>query len=210
MKNTLESLEWRYAVKKFDKKTQLSSEQINAVKNAFNLSPSSYGLQPYKLVVVQDKALKEKLLPASFGQQQISQAAAVLVFAVRTDFDQAFIDRYFDLVSETRKISLDQLAAYKNFVKGVFDKKSKEEIYTWAVKQVYLSMGHMLASLAFMKIDSCPMEGIDPSAYDQVLGLEAQGLKTVVAMPIGVRDQEDPVAFLPKVRKEISEIIVDA
>lgn len=210
MNNILDALEWRYAVKKFDDKASLTEQQILEVKNAFNLSASSYGLQPYKMIVVQNPDLKEKLVPASYGQKQISQSAALLVFAVRTDFGMDYIDRYFDLVSETRKISMDQLSAYKNFVKGVFEKKSKEEINTWAVKQVYLSMGHMLATLALMKIDSCPMEGIDPSAYDQVLGLEEQGLKTVVAMPIGVRDQEDPVALLPKVRKDISEIIVDA
>lgn len=209
MNNILDALEWRYAVKKFDDKASLTEQQILEVKNAFNLSASSYGLQPYKMIVVQNPDLKEKLVPASYGQKQISQSAALLVFAVRTDFGMDYIDQYFEDMSVKRQIPLENLEGYKNFMKGSFANKSEEEIWSWSVKQVYLTMGHMLASLAAMKIDACPMEGIDPNAYDKILDLKAKQLKTIVAMPIGVRATDDATASALKVRKDLSEIIIE-
>jgi nitroreductase len=209
MNNILDALEWRYAVKKFDDNEKLSSDQINAVKTAFNLSASSYGLQPYKMIVVQNPELKEKLVPASFGQQQISQSAAILVFAVRTDFDMDYIDQFFEDMSTKRQIPLENLEGYKNFMKGSFANKSEDEISSWAKNQVYLTMGHMLVSLAALQIDACPIEGLDPQAYDKILDLDAKQLKTIVAMPIGVRSPDDASATALKVRKDLSDIIID-
>jgi len=209
MNNILDALEWRYAVKKFDDKASLTEQQILEVKKVFNLSASSYGLQPYKMIVVQNPELKEKLVPASFGQQQISQSAAILVFAVRTDFGMDYIDQFFKDMSTKRQIPLENLEGYKNFMKGSFANKSEDEISSWATKQVYLTMGHMLASLAALQIDTCPMEGLDPQAYDKILDLEAKQLKTIVAMPIGVRAPDDTSATALKVRKDLSDIIID-
>ena len=209
MNNILDALEWRYAVKKFDDKASLTEQQILEVKNAFNLSASSYGLQPYKMIVVQNPDLKEKLVPASYGQQQILQSAALLVFAVRTDFGMDYIDQYFEDMSVKRQIPLENLEGYKNFMKGSFANKSEDEILSWATNQVYLTMGHMLVSLAALKIDACPMEGLDPNSYDKILDLEAKQLKTIVAMPIGVRAKDDATASALKVRKDLSEIIVE-
>jgi nitroreductase / dihydropteridine reductase len=198
MNNILDALEWRYAVKKFDDKASLTEQQILEVKKVFNLSASSYGLQPYKMIVVQNPELKEKLVPASFGQQQISQSAAILVFAVRTDFGMDYIDQFFKDMSTKRQIPLENLEGYKNFMKGSFANKSEDEISSWATKQVYLTMGHMLASLAALQIDTCPMEGLD-----------AKQLKTIIAMPIGVRAPDDASATALKVRKDLSDIIID-
>ena len=209
MNNILDALEWRYAVKKFDDKASLTEQQILEVKKVFNLSASSYGLQPYKMIVVQNPELKEKLVPASFGQQQISQSAAILVFAVRTDFGMDYIDQFFKDMSTKRQIPLENLEGYKNFMKGSFANKSEDEISSWATKQVYLTMGHMLASLAALQIDTCPMEGLDPQAYDKILDLEAKQLKTIIAMPIGVRAPDDASATALKVRKDLSDIIID-
>ena len=211
MNNILDALEWRYAVKKFDDKASLTEQQILEVKNAFNLSASSYGLQPYKMIVVQNPDLKEKLVPASYGQQQISQSAALLVFAVRTDFGMDYIDQYFEDMSVKRQIPLENLEGYKNFMKGSFANKSEDEILSWAVQiRCTLTMGHMLALFSRpMKIDACPMEGIDPNAYDKILDLEAKQLKTIVAMPIGVRATDDATASALKVRKDLSEIIIE-
>ena len=209
MNNILDALEWRYAVKKFDDKASLTEQQILEVKKVFNLSASSYGLQPYKMIVVQNPELKEKLVPASFGQQQISQSAAILVFAVRTDFGMDYIDQFFKDMSTKRQIPLENLEGYKNFMKGSFANKSEDEISSWATKQVYLTMGHMLASLAALQIDACPMEGLDPQAYDKILDLEAKQLKTIVAMPIGMRAPDDTSATALKVRKDLSDIIID-
>jgi nitroreductase/dihydropteridine reductase len=209
MNNILDALEWRYAVKKFDDKASLTEQQILEVKKVFNLSASSYGLQPYKMIVVQNPELKEKLVPASFGQQQISQSAAILVFAVRTDFGMDYIDQFFKDMSTKRQIPLENLEGYKNFMKGSFANKSEDEISSWATKQVYLTMGHMLASLAVLQIDACPMEGLDPQAYDKILDLDAKQLKTIIAMPIGVRAPDDASATALKVRKDLSDIIID-
>ncbi|MDB4329354.1 NAD(P)H-dependent oxidoreductase [Flavobacteriaceae bacterium] len=209
MNNILDALEWRYAVKKFDDKASLTEQQILEVKKVFNLSASSYGLQPYKMIVVQNPELKEKLVPASFGQQQISQSAAILVFAVRTDFGMDYIDQFFKDMSTKRQIPLENLEGYKNFIKGSFANKSEDEISSWATKQVYLTMGHMLASLAALQIDACPMEGLDPQAYDKILDLDAKQLKTIIAMPIGVRAPDDALATALKVRKDLSDIIID-
>ncbi|NQV62790.1 MAG: NAD(P)H-dependent oxidoreductase [Cryomorphaceae bacterium] len=209
MNNILDALEWRYAVKKFDDKASLTEQQILEVKKVFNLSASSYGLQPYKMIVVQNPELKEKLVPASFGQQQISQSAAILVFAVRTDFGMDYIDQFFKDISTKRQIPLENLEGYKNFMKGSFANKSEDEISSWATKQVYLTMGHMLASLAALQIDACPMEGLDPQAYDKILDLDAKQLKTIIAMPIGVRAPDDASATALKVRKDLSDIIID-
>ena len=209
MNNILDALEWRYAVKKFDDKASLTEQQILEVKKVFNLSASSYGLQPYKMIVVQNPELKEKLVPARFGQQQISQSAAILVFAVRTDFGMDYIDQFFKDMSTKRHIPLENLEGYKNFMKGSFANKSEDEISSWATKQVYLTMGHMLASLAALQIDACPMEGLDPQAYDKILDLDAKQLKTIVAMPIGVRAPDDASATALKVRKDLSDIIID-
>ena len=209
MNNILDALEWRYAVKKFDDKASLTEQQILEVKKVFNLSASSYGLQPYKMIVVQNPELKEKLVPASFGQQQISQSAAILVFAVRTDFGMDYIDQFFKDMSTKRQIPLENLEGYKNFMKGSFANKSEDEISSWATKQVYLTMGHMLASLAALQIDACPMEGLDPQAYDKILDLDAKQLKTIIAMPIGVGAPDDASATALKVRKDLSDIIID-
>ena len=209
MNNILDALEWRYAVKKFDDKASLTEQQILEVKKVFNLSASSYGLQPYKMIVVQNPELKEKLVPASFGQQQISQSAAILVVAVRTDFGMDYIDQFFKDMSTKRQIPLKNLEGYKNFMKGSFVNKSEDEISSWATKQVYLTMGHMLASLAALQIDACPMEGLDPQAYDKILDLDAKQLKTIIAMPIGVRAPDDASATALKVRKDLSDIIID-
>ena len=209
MNNILDALEWRYAVKKFDDKASLTEQQILEVKKVFNLSASSYGLQPYKMIVVQNPELKEKLVPASFGQQQISQSAAILVFAGSTDFGMDYIDQFFKDMSTKRQIPLENLEGYKNFMKGSFANKSEDEISSWATKQVYLTMGHMLASLAALQIDACPMEGLDPQAYDKILDLDAKQLKTIVAMPIGVRAPDDASATALKVRKDLSDIIID-
>jgi nitroreductase / dihydropteridine reductase len=209
MNNILDALEWRYAVKKFDDKASLTEQQILEVKKVFSLSASSYGLQPYKMIVVQNPELKEKLVPASFGQQQISQSAAILVFAVRTDFGMDYIDQFFKDMSTKRQIPLENLEGYKNFMKGSFANKSEDEISSWATKQVYLTMGHMLASLAALQIDACPMEGLDPQAYDKILDLDAKQLKTIIAMPIGVRAPDDASATALKVRKDLSDIIID-
>lgn len=208
MKNIIDALEWRYAVKKFNENATLSKAQLDQVYKAFNLSASSYGLQPYKLVVIQDKALQERLMLHSYGQQQIKQASAVLVFCVRTDFNEAYIDDFFKTMATQRNVSASSLEGYKNFMKGSFANKSSEEILVWATKQTYLAMGNLLASCAALEIDACPMEGFNPQGYNQELNLEEKGLEAVLIMPIGQRASDDLTAGLTKVRQAPKDIII--
>jgi nitroreductase/dihydropteridine reductase len=208
MKNIIDALEWRYAVKKFNEEALLSEQQLEAVKKAFNLSASSYGLQPYKLVMLQNKALQERLLPHSYNQKQVLQAAAVLVFCIRKDIDSSYIDGYFGLIASARGQTPESLDGYKNFMKSTLVGKTPAEMSLWATNQVYLNMGTLLTACAAMEIDSCPMEGFSPAGYNQVLELDKMGLEAVLVMPIGIRASDDSVAILKKVRKPLEEAVI--
>lgn len=208
MKNIIDALEWRYAVKKFNEEALLSEQQLEAVKKAFNLSASSYGLQPYKLVMLQNKALQERLLPHSYNQKQVVQAAAVLVFCIRKDIDSSYIDGYFGLIASARGQTPESLDGYKNFMKSTLVGKTPAEMSTWATNQVYLNMGTLLTACAAMEIDSCPMEGFSPAGYSEVLELDKMGLEAVLVMPIGIRASDDSVAILKKVRKPLEEAVI--
>jgi nitroreductase/dihydropteridine reductase len=208
MKNIIDALEWRYAVKKFNEEALLSEQQLEAVKKAFNLSASSYGLQPYKLVMLQNKALQERLLPHSYNQKQVVQAAAVLVFCIRKDIDSSYIDGYFGLIASARGQTPESLDGYKNFMKSTLAGKTPAEMSMWATNQVYLNMGTLLTACAAMEIDSCPMEGFSPAGYSEVLELDKMGLEAVLVMPIGIRASDDSVAILKKVRKPLEEAVI--
>ena len=208
MKNIIDALEWRYAVKKFNEEALLSEQQLEAVKKAFNLSASSYGLQPYKLVMLQNKALQERLLPHSYNQKQVVQAAAVLVFCIRKDIDSSYIDGYFGLIASARGQTPESLDGYKNFMKSTLVGKTPAEMSLWATNQVYLNMGTLLTACAAMEIDSCPMEGFSPAGYNEVLELDKMGLEAVLVMPIGIRASDDSVAILKKVRKPLEEAVI--
>jgi nitroreductase/dihydropteridine reductase len=208
MKNIIDALEWRYAVKKFNEEALLSEQQLEAVKKAFNLSASSYGLQPYKLVMLQNKALQERLLPHSYNQKQVVQASAVLVFCIRKDIDSSYIDGYFGLIASARGQTPESLDGYKNFMKSTLVGKTPAEMSLWATNQVYLNMGTLLTACAAMEIDSCPMEGFSPAGYNQVLELDKMGLEAVLVMPIGIRASDDSVAILKKVRKPLEEAVI--
>jgi len=208
MKNIIDALEWRYAVKKFNKDALLSEQQLEAVKEAFNLSASSYGLQPYKLVMLQNKSLQERLLPHSYNQKQVVQAAAVLVFCIRKDIDSSYIDEYFGLIASARGQTPGSLEGYKNFMKNTLVGKTPAEMSLWATNQVYLNMGSLLTACAAMEIDSCPMEGFSPIGYNEVLELDKMGLEAVLIMPIGIRASDDSVGTLKKVRKPIEESVI--
>ena len=209
MKNIIEALEWRYAVKKFDDQAHLSQLELDGLKQAFNLSASSYGLQPYELLVVSNKEIQSQMSAQAFGQLQPSQAAAVLVFCIKTNFSESDIEHYFELIASQRGTAPEALEGYKNFMKGVFSQKTQEEIMAWAIKQVYLSMGTLLSACASLQIDSCPMEGFDPHGIDTLLDLTSKNLQSVLLMPVGKRSSEDAVSQLKKVRKPMPQIVTE-
>ena len=205
----IEALQWRYATKKFDKNKILPKEKIDILKNAFNLTATSYGLQPIKLVLVQNKDLQHKLMEFSWGQKQISTASHVLIFCIEKNIDKKFIETYFEREKEIRSTPDEIIAPYKEFLLKDFDRKPEEEIKIWALNQAYLALGTLLTVCATEKIDSCPMEGFSPEKYNELLNLKERNLESVLVLPVGYRAADDMFSSLKKVRKPLSEVIVE-
>jgi nitroreductase/dihydropteridine reductase len=203
--NIIDSLNWRYATKKFDSSRKLSLEQVNVLKDAFNLTASSYGLQPIKLVVISNQELKNKLLESSMNQQQVVQCSHLLVICVETEIDEAYIETYFKRVIDIRQTPPDILESFKKSIINEFNDMSNSSILSWSKNQAYLALGNLLTVCSVESIDSCPMEGFSPEKYDDILDLKSKNLKSVLVMPIGYRSKDDKFSSLEKVRKDVSD-----
>jgi len=208
MSTTLESLQWRYAVKKFDENKQLSEEQIKVVTEAFNLTATSYGLQPVSLVVIKNKELQKKLVEHSWNQQQVAQASHVLVICVPKEHTVKDVENYFRLVKDIRNTPDEILEPFKNMLMGSFEQKTQEELFQWNKNQAYIALGNLLTVCAVEKIDACPMEGFIPEQYDELLNLHDKNLRSVLVMPIGFRAEDDFMKDLKKVRKQTSKTVL--
>jgi nitroreductase len=202
----LEALNWRYAVKKFDPKKILSAEQIDYVLEVFRLAPTSFGLQPYKLVVVSDPKLKQALFLQAGGQNQFKDCSHLLVFCALKQIDENYVDQYMQTIAETRNVKLETLQGFKNSILDWLNKLSPEEFLNWSKKQVYLALGMVLSACALDKIDSCPMEGFDAQQVSQILKLDTNLIPTVLCA-LGFRDSTDSLANLPKVRLAMDNLI---
>lgn len=209
MTDTIKNLEWRYAVKKFDADRMLSEEKIEGLKQAFNLTATSYGLQPITLLVLQNKLLQSELVGHSYQQLQVAQASHVLVICIQDTIDTDYIAGYFDQVKKIRGTSDSILDPFKDAMVADFSKKDIQEIRQWAKNQAYLALGNLLTVCAMEKIDSCPMEGFDPSGYVEVLQLESKGLAPVLILPVGYRAEDDMFSEFKKVRKDLKDIVID-
>ncbi len=202
----IESLQWRYATKRFDATKKVSAEHLAQLKQAIQLSASSYGLQLYKVLIIEDEALREQLKPAAWNQAQITEASAVIVFCTIKDMGDAQIDEYLQLKADTQGMSVADLKGYGDFMKktiGAFPEEAKDQ---WMAKQTYIALGNLLAAAGELQIDACPMEGFEAAKFDEILGLEAKGLKSAVIATIGYRSAEDQTANAPKVRKPIEDL----
>jgi len=206
--NIIESLQWRYATKKFDHTKILSQEKINILTEAFNLTATSYGLQPLKLVVIKDKALQRQLTEHSWNQQQVADASHVLVLCIENTVGEEYITNYFKNVKTIRNTPDEILDPFKNQLVDSFKNKPKEEISNWASKQAYLAMGNLLTVCALEKIDACPMEGFIPEKYNEILNLNDLGLHSVLVLPIGYRAEDDMFSELKKVRRSIKDTVI--
>lgn len=204
---TIQHLNWRYATKKFDNTKALDQEQIDALIEAFNLTATSYGLQPIKLFIIENKETRQNLLEHSFNQQQVVDASHLLVIAAKTVMTQEDINSFFERIKEIRSTPEDITAPYKAHLTNWVSETSSENMELWARKQTYIALGNLLSTCALMQIDSCPMEGFDASAYDKVLGLDQTEYRASLVLPVGYRHEEDFMANLPKIRKETSEIV---
>jgi nitroreductase len=205
----LERLNWRYATKQFDPARKISAEDWATLEEALVLSPSSGGLQPWKFIVITDPAVREKLLPASYGQPQVKDASHLVVFTAQTHFGEADVDAHIARTAKVRGVPVESLAAFRGMlVGGIVQAKDPAARQAWAARQAFIALGNLLNSAALLGIDACPMEGFNPAEYDAILGLEARGLTSVVICTLGYRANTDAYATLPKVRFSKADMLM--
>ena len=207
--NSIENLKWRYAVKKFDENKSLSEVQINILKEAFNLTATSYGLQPIKMVVIKNKEVQQQLVVHSWNQPQVLQASHVLVLCIPKEYTTKDIDSYFSLVKNIRNTPDKILNPFKEMLSSSIASKKQEELTIWNKNQAYIALGNLMTVAANEKIDSCPMEGFIPEKYDEILGLDKHNLTSVLVLPVGFRAEDDYMKDLKKVRKNIENVIIE-
>jgi nitroreductase len=207
--NIIDALEWRYASKKFDKNRKLSEEQIDVLKKAFNLSATSYGLQPLKMLIVKSDEIKEKIFPLAYFQQQVTTCSHILIICIDSAFGEKEVDDYFDLEKDVRGVSEEVVGKFRHQLKLIYRKKDRKEIDISAVYQAYIALGTLMTVCADQQIDSCPMEGFNPKKVDEVLGLDAKNLKSVLMLPVGYRAEDDIMRNMKKVRKPLEEVIIE-
>ena len=197
----IQQLNWRYATKVFDPARKIPAELWEQLEQALVLTPSSFGLQPYRFIVVTDPALKTKLRPASWNQSQIEDCSHLVVFLAQNDMTEASIDEYLARIAQVRGVTAESLTGYRSFMVGDLVQGPRHAIIQeWAARQTYIALGIFMTSAAVLGVDTCPLEGLVPAQYDEILGLAGSGYRTVCACPAGYRSEADKYATLPKVR----------
>lgn len=209
MNNTIkESLEWRYAVKKYDTTKAISTEDLQTLKDSIRLTPTSYGLQPFKAIFIDDVKIREQLREKSWGQSQITDASQVVVFAAQKNIDTADVDAYMANVAQSRNIEIEQTQGFGDYIKGSIAPLTEAQFVPWNSKQTYIALGMLLQTAAELRIDATPMEGLEAAAYDEILGLTEKGLTTTVVCALGYRHEEDANQHQAKVRKSEEDLFL--
>ena len=205
-----EKLEWRYAAKAMDADKTVSDEKLERIIDAARKAPTSSGLQPFQLLVVKDAETRAKLSEAAFGQKQLVDGTAVLVFAAWDNYSDERIDGVVDLHAEIRGEKSDALVTYYEGLKGMYLPRDERTNFEHAARQAYIALGFALMAAAEEEVDATPMEGFDPAAFDEILGLKDKGLKSVVILPVGYRDAENDW-LLPqkKVRRSREDFVTE-
>ena len=206
MNNFIENQNWRYATKKFDATKKVSTEDLETLKKAIQLSSSSYGLQLYKVFIIENPEVRAQLQTVSWGQSQIVDASHLLVFANIVNVQESHIDAYVQNIADTRGLSVEDLKGYSDFMKSKIVPLPVEQKAVWTSKQTYLALGNLLNAAAELKIDVTPMEGFEPEKYNEILGLDKLGLNASLVAAIGYRHEEDATQHYAKVRKPIEEL----
>lgn len=209
MSNTVKQLQWRYATKKFDDSKTLSEEKLNILKQAFNLTATSYGLQTIKMVIVKDKTLRAKLVEHSYNQNQVLQASHLLVICIQNNIVDNDVDTYYDNIKTIRQTPDSILKPYREGLISMVSKMTIEERQKWSTNQAYIALGNLMTVCAIEQIDACPMEGFVPSKYDDILELASKDLKSVLLLPVGYRAEDDMFSEFKKVRKPINEAVIE-
>ncbi|WP_406683773.1 NAD(P)H-dependent oxidoreductase [Seonamhaeicola sp. MEBiC1930] len=205
----IDKLKWRYATKKFDKDRNLSSNKINVLKEAFNLTATSFGLQTIKMIVIEDKALRESLVKFSYNQTQVLDASHLLIICIQDKINREDVNEYYNNIKEIRKTSDEILNPYKNDLIKMMEAKTNKEQQQWSKNQAYIALGNLMTVCAVEEIDSCPMEGFISKSFDEILNLNDKGLKSVLLLPVGYRAQDDIFAGFKKVRMDITESVLE-
>ena len=204
----LQALQWRYATKAFDANRKIPAATWATLQEALVLSASSFGLQPYQFIVVNDPATRAQLLPHAWKQRQVVDASHFIVFAARTAMTEAEIDRFLSRMVAVRGGSREALAGYRQMLTGsLLGNEANARIPHWAARQAYLALGNLLTCAAVLGVDACPIEGFVPAEFDQVLGLTAPGYAAVVCCALGYRSADDKYAAAPKVRFPVAELV---
>lgn len=205
----LDALHWRYATKKFDPTRKIPAGTWDALEQALVLTPSSVGLQPWKFIIVTDQAAKAQLVAAAWNQAQPADCSHLVVFAVRKNLGADHVDRQVARMVEVRGVAPETLVKFRQMVVGNLDRARAEgRLDTWQTHQIYIALGNFMTAAALLGVDTCPMEGIEPAKFDELLGLGDTGYTTVVACPAGYRADDDKYATVKKVRFRAEELIV--
>jgi nitroreductase len=203
------ALNWRYATKKFDPAKKIPDERWDALEQALILSPSSMGLQPWKFFVVTNQEVKTRLMAASYKQSQIADCSHLVVFAVHTNVGSVHVEKFIDRVAAIKEVARESLEGFGKMISGNLSRASEEgRLDMWQTHQVYIALGQFMAAAAVLAVDTCPMEGIEPAKYDEILGIGGTPYATVVACPAGYRADGDKYAVAKKVRFEAKDVIV--
>ncbi|MCU0770646.1 MAG: NAD(P)H-dependent oxidoreductase [Verrucomicrobia bacterium] len=200
--------QWRYAVKAFDATRKISAQTWEALEQALILSPSSYGLQPYRFLVLTDPAIRESLVPHAWGQRQVADCSHFVVFTAKDKVSEADVDHFIQRIAAVRGVAPDSLGSYRgmmvsDIVQGPRSKTASE----WAARQAYIALGNLMTSAAVLGVDACPIEGFVPAKFDEILKLKGSGYHAVVCCALGYRAAGDKYASLPKVRFPAAELI---
>lgn len=206
--DVLQQLKWRYAVKRFDATQRIPDAAWTALEQALHLSPSSFNLQPWRFLVVADPALRQQLRAASWHQPQVTEASHFVVFAGLRTAEVGDVDRMIEAAAAARGVAPEAMAKYRQVIVDFVQKGwASADTGGWNARQVYIALGQFMTAAAVLGVDTCPMEGLDPRAYDRVLGLEGTGYATVCACPAGYRAADDRSASHPKVRYPLADVI---
>src|SRR5271156_5263578 len=204
----LAALNWRYATKFFDATKKIPADTWHTLEQVLVLTPTSYGLQPYRFLVIKNPATRAALLPHSWNQKQVVDASHFVVFTARTEMKEADVDRLIQRITDVRRLPANVLGAYRGMmVSDIVNGPRGKIAHEWAARQVYIALGNLMTCAAILGVDACPMEGLVPSEYDNVLNLNGSGYATVVACALGYRAAGDKYASLAKVRYEAKDLI---
>ena len=208
MTDIIAALNWRYATKKFDPTRKLEPEKLSIIIESIRLTASSYGLQPYQVIVVSNDQLKSKLRLASFNQSQVEDCSHFIILATEMNVDEEYIGTFMNKVAQQRALDRDVLSPYEKYISGIITQLPDSDAQLWKEKQVYIALGNALIAAALLRVDSCAMEGFVKEEYDEILNLGKSGLKSCVALALGYRHEEDPAQHLAKIRREEGKMVV--